>query len=198
MKNFLDSHIYEMSQTNTNLRENWAGKRATFAVETMNIELTTGNYDKAYKYATGTDTILDNYHLIIDRLGATREEIGKNLHSDEPVDVDTITHVEPDLIFDYDVVPALDAAADTAVENGLNMAETIQQMINMAKGVASEYLNFTTAQEQLESGIKKIKRVQNYKEAFDKFAKDMSNFEAEMSYYVDKITLTEAEYKYLR
>ena len=94
----------------------------------MNIELTTGNYDKAYKYATGTDTILDNYHLIIDRLGATREEIGKNLHSDEPVDVDTITHVEPDLIFDYDVVPALDAAADTAVENGLNMAETIQQM----------------------------------------------------------------------
>ena len=147
----------------------------------MNTELTTGNYDKAYKYATGTDTILDNYHLIIDRLGATREEIGKNLHSDEPVDVDTITHVEPDLIFDYDVVPALDAAADTAVENGLNMAETIQQMINMAKGVASEYLNFTTAQEQLEDGIKKIKRVQNYKEAFDKFAKDMSNFEAEMS-----------------
>ena len=147
----------------------------------MNTELTTGNYDKAYKYATGTDTILDNYHLIIDRLGATREEIGKNLHSDEPVDVDTITHVEPDLIFDYDVVPALDAAADTAVENGLNMAETIQQMINMAKGVASEYLNFTTAQEQLESGIKKIKRVQNYKEAFDKFAKDMSDFETNMS-----------------
>ena len=164
----------------------------------MNTELTTGNYDKAYKYATGIDTILDNYHLIIDRLGATREEIGKNLHSDEPVDVDTITHVEQDLIFDYDVVPALDAAADTAVENGLNMAETIQQMINMAKGVASEYLDFTTAQEQLESGIKKIKRVQNYKEAFDKFAKDMSNFEAEMSYYVDKIGLTEAEYKYLR
>ena len=45
----------------------------------MNTELTTGNYDKAYKYATGTDTILDNYHLIIDRLGATREEIGDTI-----------------------------------------------------------------------------------------------------------------------
>lgn len=181
LKNSLDSHMVEMGVTNRNLSDNWHGHKAMSVIETMNIELTSGNYDKTSRYATGGYTILDDYHPTIDKLGAIREQIGQNLHSDEMIIVDSREHVEPDLIFNYDFMSALNAAADGAIENGTNMAQTIQEMIDKANEIAGDYLNLSKASTKVEKGKKKIKRIKNYKTAFNKLSSDMTKFETEIS-----------------
>ena len=182
VENTLLANAEALKTTNENLKVNWRGSQSeenTLMMDEALDEL--GNYDKGYRYVQANRAIMEDYQTKITKLMATREQLGKNLHQDDPATPDISVHEEDELIINYDAVSSLTAAADSAVDYGLKMADAISAMIDEINGIAPEYFDFGAAEQALESGKKKIQRVANFRDAVEGFAREMSDFETSMS-----------------
>lgn len=178
-----------LEQENSNLRlsgnilsNNWWGNQANKSIGMINKSLDVGNHVKAYMYTKNMVNIMSEYLPEIERMMAKREQIGEQLKQDEYVVPDLTHFSEKELIVNYDYIDDVKADADGAIMYGDAAANVLREMINDATSVAGEYVNMSVASELLESGKRKLHRVDNYKAEFEDFAKKMSDMEYNMSF----------------
>lgn len=70
---------------------------------------------------------------------------------------------------------------ESARESGNSVADVVEEMIDEALAIASEYLDFGDAPELLERGRKKINRLENYNYALNNLKQHMMDMEYNMN-----------------
>ena len=141
-KNNLQTHTDSMTTTNELLTLNWYGQRAETVTTGFKNDVTSGNYQKANALAKAIDEVLDNFHPKVKTLMLERETVASCLNGSSSSAEAVAT--EPDLIFDYSKTESVLSNADSVVENGLKMAEILQEMIDAAKALVDGEIDFTT------------------------------------------------------
>ena len=164
------------------LTGSWLGMQSEASIGMMKSSLEIGTHARALSYTHGMTEIMSGYQPIINQLRARREQIGKNLQQNNYAEPDLGSYTENELILNYECMGSVDEDCENALQSGREAARILAEMIEDAEECAEGYFELTEIKELFEEGKKKVDRIENYKEAFDVFARKMNDFEYEMSY----------------
>lgn len=178
----LRDEMGNLETSSFNLSNNWFGLQAQETVGGMQNSLVGGGHAKAIEYTYGMTEIMNEYQLLINQLRARREQIGKNLSQDNYAEPDLSSYQENELILDYEYIGSVDADCEGGLEYGRKAVSILEGMIEDTEECASDYLSLSEVKGLFEEGKNKIERIENYKEAFDNFARKMQEFEYDMSF----------------
>ncbi len=165
-----------------NLSLDWHGSTSLVQRNLMVKSLSSGSHYEALRYTSGLRKIMEDYQIPIEQLMARREQLGEQLMQDDYVTPDLSCHTENDLIIDYTMLDVLKGNCKMALTYGKGAADVVSDMITEAQSIASEWVNFSGAQDVLDSGIKKINRLENYITELTLFKSGMSNLEYDLIY----------------
>ena len=144
--------------------------------------LVEGSHYEAFRYTSGIKKIMEDYQIPIEQLMARREQLGEQLKQDDYVTPDLSYHTENDLIIDYTMLDVLKGNCKSALTYGNGAADVVSDMISEAQSIASGWVDFSSAQELLNSGIKKINRLENYITELNLFKGGMTELEYDLIY----------------
>ena len=165
-----------------NLSLDWHGITSLYQRNMMVKSLTSGNHYEAFRYTSGIKKIMEDYQIPIEQLMARREQLGEQLKQDDYVTPDLSYHTENDLIIDYTMLDVLKGNCKSALTYGNGAADVVSDMISEAQSIASGWVDFSSAQELLNSGIKKINRLENYITELNLFKGGMTELEYDLIY----------------
>ena len=165
-----------------NLSLDWHGITSLYQRNMMVKSLTSGNHYEAFRYTSGIKKIMEDYQIPIEQLMARREQLGEQLKQDDYVTPDLSYHTENDLIIDYTMLDVLKGNCKSALTYGNGAADVVGDMISEAQSIASGWVDFSSAQELLNSGIKKINRLENYITELNLFKGGMTELEYDLIY----------------
>lgn len=178
----LKSEMGTLGVSSDKLTGSWLGMQSEASIGMMKSSLEIGTHARALSYTHGMTEIMSGYQPIINQLRARREQIGKNLQQNDYAEPDLGSYTENELILNYECMGSVDEDCENALQSGREAARILAEMIEDAEECAEGYFELTEIKELFEEGKKKVDRIENYKEAFDVFARKMNDFEYEMSY----------------
>ena len=178
----------KLQESSRNLSRKWWGSQAEQSLGNINESLETGNHAKALAYAAGMTSIMEEYLPGIEKMMAKREQLWKQLKQDEYAAPDLSCFYEDELIINYDYIEDIKADVEGALLYGDKAIQILEEMIEEAEECAGEYVNLGSVKEMVEEGRKKLHRLENYRDEFVDFAKQMKDLEYNMSMDLSRLT----------
>ena len=188
----------KLQESSRNLSRKWWGSQAEQSLGNINESLETGNHAKALAYAAGMTSIMEEYLPGIEKMMAKREQLWKQLKQDEYAAPDLSCFYEDELIINYDYIEDIKADVEGALLYGDKAIQILEEMIEEAEEYAGEYVNLGSVKEMVEEGRKKLHRLENYRDEFVDFAKQMKDLEYNMSMDLSRVMRVQGDTTILR